>query len=551
MRVSAVSSWGHRARAAWAEASAGARVARKLGRDAVLRPGAVAAALREGVRGRGIPSWLRFHAANTPDRIALTAKDRDLTFADLDREVEAVARGWLEAGLRRGDAVLLLLRNRPELVVAQLAAARLGNRVVSGSWRSTPRELAHLAEHSRARGIVLETTLVPAWSTVGPNPRSAGRVYTVGGPSDDGDTAPFAALRHAAPASARPMRDATLRASVVMYTSGTTGVPKGAVRRLDRGTAAPMVALFDRTTLGLGQTHITVCPLHHATAMGFSTLALGLGGRVVLLEGPFDPGRFFEAMARHPGAHTAVVPVMLRGLVTFAEGAASSSLARPRAIFCGGAPLPGPLARRAIAAFGPILFNFYGATETALVSLADSHDLLAAPGTIGRALPGNEVRLLGPDGREVPDGEVGELFVRSDNLVDGYDRDRAATAAAMRDGFFSVGDLARRDARGYLFLEGRRHDVIISGGVNVYPREVEMVLTGHPAVVEAAVIGVADEVWGERVHAVVVTRTAVTEEALLTHCRGQLAGPKRPRSVSFCAALPRTPTGKIRRSDLL
>jgi fatty-acyl-CoA synthase len=223
-----------------------------------------------------------------------------------------------------------------------------------------------------------------------------------------------------------------------------------------------------------------------------------------------------------------------------------------RAVFTGGAPLPAPVGSDFMDAFGEILFNFYGATETGLVTLAKPADLRSAPGTIGCALPGNEIRLLSDDRRDVAPGEVGELFVKNKLLVAGYHADEEATRASMVDGFFSVGDLARIDRAGRYFIEGRKRDMIISGGVNVYPAEVESALERHPDVAEVAVVGVQDREWGERVRAFVVRRPGahVDEAALKLFARERLSGAKVPRDFVFLDALPRNPTGKVLKREL-
>ncbi len=529
-------------------ARVGLRVGRQTGILAALQPRGLVTAAKDVLRTRSVPSWFRFHAANTPHRTALVYGAKRWSYFELDEIIDRVARGLRQAGIGRGDGVLVLAKNTPELIFAQAASARLGAAAVCASWRSTTREVEYLLEHSGARAVVLDASVTGVVEPLLPRPQLGDRVYVVG--DDPVGFTPFAALLETA-ADDDPLADATGDAAVVIYTSGTTGKPKGAVRRFDAGSAYPVLSFFDRTPLAMGQTHLTVCPLYHSTAFGFTTLAFVLGSQVVLLEGGFDEARFLEAVAEHRVAHTAVVPTMLQRLLTHVERhGGAESLASLRAVFSGGAPLSGPLARRAIETLGPVLYNFYGATETALVSLADSADLLAAPGTIGRVLPGNEVRLLDDGGREVSAGEVGELFVRSGNLVAGYHRDPGATAASMREGFFSVGDLARRDPRGYLFLEGRKRDMIISGGVNVYPPEVEAVLLEHPAVAEAAVVGIDDPDWGERVHAFVVRAGVVSVDELLAHARQSLAGPKRPRGVTFVDAMPRNPTGKILKREL-
>jgi fatty-acyl-CoA synthase len=203
-------------------------------------------------------------------------------------------------------------------------------------------------------------------------------------------------------------------------------------------------------------------------------------------------------------------------------------------------------------AFGDVLYNFYGATETGLVTLAKPADLRAAPGTIGKAVPGHEIRLFGEDKRDVPEGNVGELYARNKFLVAGYHKDAGATHDSMLDGFFSVGDLARRDRDGNYFIEGRKRDMVISGGVNVYPAEVEGVLEQHPAIAEVAVVGVPDREWGERVRAFVVLRAGmrIDEGDLKTFVRERLAGPKVPRDFVFLDALPRNPTGKVLKREL-
>jgi fatty-acyl-CoA synthase len=202
--------------------------------------------------------------------------------------------------------------------------------------------------------------------------------------------------------------------------------------------------------------------------------------------------------------------------------------------------------------FGPVLWNFYGATETGLVTLAGPGDHVSRPGTIGRALRGNEIRLLDDEGRAVARGEVGELYARNSTLISGYHNNEEATRSSQRDGFFSVGDLGRVDQDGYYYLESRKHDMVISGGVNIYPREIEDHLHTHPAIVDAAVVGVPDPEWGETLRAFVVLRDGadLTEAEVIDYCRQALADFKRPRKVTFLPELPRNPTGKVLKREL-
>jgi fatty-acyl-CoA synthase len=298
--------------------------------------------------------------------------------------------------------------------------------------------------------------------------------------------------------------------------------------------------------------HIVTCPLYHSTAFGFMSLSHILGQTVVLMD-EFKPEPFLELVDRHGATTSAVVPTMLQRVMDLPADTRKKHDARTlRAIFSGGAPLPASLAIEFMDVYGDVLFNFYGATETGLVTLAKPADLRAAPGTIGKALPNNEIRLVGEDGKDVPEGHVGELYVKNKMLVSGYHNDDESTKQSMLNGFFSVGDLARRDASGHYFIEGRKRDMVISGGVNVYPAEIEGVLEQHPDVAEAAVIGVPDREWGERVRAFIVMKsgTAPDEGAIKLFVKERLAGPKVPRDFVFVESLPRNPTGKVLKREL-
>jgi fatty-acyl-CoA synthase len=351
-----------------------------------------------------------------------------------------------------------------------------------------------------------------------------------------------------------------------MYTSGTTGKPKGAVRKFRRDAIVPFARFIAETPMRTDDVHLVAGPLYHATALGFLSMSGLLGATGVILD-EFKPEAFLAAVERHRVTTTALVPTMLHRIMALGPRELARYDTRSlRVIFTGGAPLPGPLGTAVMDHFGDVLFNFYGATETGLVTLAKPKDLRAAPGCIGKPVPGNEIRLLDDEGRDVSPGEVGELYVRNRMLVDGYHSDPASTSSSVRDGFFTVGDLARCDGGGRYFVEGRKRDMIITGGVNVYPAEVEAAIEAHPGVAEAAVVGVGDAEWGERVRAFVVRRRGlqgtssappgrgqdeeVDEGSLKAWCRERLAGPKIPREFVFLESLPRNPTGKVLKVEL-
>ena len=298
--------------------------------------------------------------------------------------------------------------------------------------------------------------------------------------------------------------------------------------------------------------HLVVCPLYHSAAPAFVAIMQSLGATIVLMN-HFDPEGALGLIEKEKITCSLMVPTMIVRMANLPEETIkkydTSSL---RWLMSAAAPLSTEAARRFMHAFGPVLWNFYGATETGLVTLAGPHDHVNRPGTIGRALRGNQIRLLDDAGQDVSSGQVGELYARNSTLISGYHNNEEATNSAQRQGFFSVGDMGRVDDEGYYYLESRKHDMVISGGVNIYPREIEDHLHTHPAILEAAVVGVPDPEWGETLRAFVVLRggAALTELEVIDYCREKLADFKRPRKVTFLAELPRNPTGKILKREL-
>jgi len=298
--------------------------------------------------------------------------------------------------------------------------------------------------------------------------------------------------------------------------------------------------------------HLVVCPLYHSAAPAFAAMTMALGATVVL-QNHFDPKTCLDIIAAERVTCSVMVPTMLLRLTELpAKTRACYDTASLRWVMSGAAPLPTEVARRFMDAFGPILWNFYGSTETGLVTLARPSDHLSHPGTIGRRLRGNAIDVLDAVGNPVRTGEVGELVVHNSMLISGYYGHTTAPPEAERNGGFAVGDVGRVDRDGYYYLEGRKHDMVISGGVNIYPREIEDHLNTHPAILEAAVIGVPDADWGESLRAFVVVRDGhvLSETEVIDYCRAELADFKRPRKVTFVTELPRNPTGKVLKREL-
>jgi fatty-acyl-CoA synthase len=407
---------------------------------------ALATVVAPGARNPSVA--FAFHARNAPRKTALVWHDRSLTYAELNDRMNRAAPGLQRRGFRRNTSLAIMMRNRPEFLEVQGGAGRIGAASVRVSWRSTAAELMDMAQHCGAKAILFEADLWPVVEQAKKSLALGDRDFIAVGanvPGCDRYEEDFLA-----PAGAEPTidRGAAADASVVIYTSGTTGKPKGAVRKFPKDGMHAVMQFLAEAPLRADDVHLVTCPLYHSTAFGFVTFNAMLGGTAVLMD-EFRPETFLELAEKHRVTTTAVVPTLLHRVMALGPEVLGKYDCRSlRAVFTIGAPLSGPLGTSVMDQFGDILFNIYGSTETSFVTMAKPLDLRASPGCIGKVLPGNEVRLLDDDGCEVPPGAVGELFVRSKMLVAGYHDDPASTRASMRDGFFSVGDLARREAAG-------------------------------------------------------------------------------------------------------
>jgi acyl-CoA synthetase (AMP-forming)/AMP-acid ligase II len=329
------------------------------------------------------------------------------------------------------------------------------------------------------------------------------------------------------------------------YTSGTTGYPKGAYR--PKGVpASDLIQVIQAFGLSEADVHLLAGPYYQSAPNFFAGIHMLLGSTLVIMP-RFDPVEALRLIDKYRVTTTFVAPTLLLRMCDVPAGTAanydSSSL---RQIILAGAPCPYALKVKATERFGEILWEFYGATETGIVTILRPEDQLRKPGSCGQTAPGHEIRLLDNAGNPVADGTPGEFWVRNAWLAEYYKKPEA-TASNMREGFFSVGDIAYRDEEGYYYICDRRVDMIISGGVNIYPAEIETVLSAHLAVADVAVIGVPDEHWGESVKAIVALRPEMNARAdeLIAFCAERLADYKRPRSVDFVDELPRSPSGKL------
>jgi fatty-acyl-CoA synthase len=495
---------------------------------------------------KGPSAVISVHAAHHGDTEALIERGVRLTYQELDDGIDRLARAWLALGVRRGDKVALMLRNGHRYLLAQWAALRAGAAVVQIGYRLKAAEVAHILGNAEPALILHEeefaSTIAEAEELAKQKPR-CGRVSA---------PAQFDEMVESGADPSLKLEGDAQSATVMIYTSGTTGRPKGASRTFEKSLHDSVIDFLAQVGVRHDERHLVTCPLYHSAAPAFVGMTFMLGGAAILME-HFDPEEALRTIERERITSSFMVPTMLTRMAALPEEVRRRyDVSSLRWILSGAAPLPTETARRIEEWIGPKLYNFYGATETGLVTLALPGEHTKRPGTIGRALLGNEIRILDDDGREVKTGEVGEVFVRNSMLVQGYHRDREATEKAMRDGFFSVGDLGRVDRDGYYYLADRKHDMVISGGVNIYPWEIEQHLHTHPDILEAAVIGVPDAEWGESLRAFVVRRpdAAISAEEVQRFCKTTLADYKMPRSVIFLEALPRLPTGKVLKREL-
>jgi fatty-acyl-CoA synthase len=538
-------------------ARSGARIFKNAGFSETMGLGhvlALAKTARDARRGiKGGAAIIHLHALTDPLRAALVDGDFRANYGELEERVNRLTHGLRTLGLGPGERIAAFLYNGHEYLELTAALNVIGGASVNVGYRLKAGEVAYILENSGARAMLFHGDLAPVVEealTLTKNGNIARErcVAAGGAPGFRSYDDLLAGGEASAPATVAGGG----YGGVMIYTSGTTGRAKGATRDFRRMGMEPVLDFVSRFPLRRDERHLVVCPLYHSMAAAFVTMIFFVGGCSVVVR-HFEPEQILRTIERERITSITVVPTMMARILALGpEVLRKYDTSSLRWLMSGAAPLPTELARRIEDAFGPILYNFYGATETGLVTIALPGEHTARPGTIGRLINGNEVRLLDGDGRQVPDGQVGELYVRNGMMMDGYHGNQKATEDATRDGFISVGDLGYRDADGYLYLADRKTDMVISGGVNIYPWEIEQRLHEHPAVHEAAVVGIPDPEWGESLAAFIVLRegqTATGEELGLWVKEG-LADYKRPRSFAFVEALPRTPTGKVLKREL-
>ncbi len=489
---------------------------------------------------------LRDHAARAPDAPCLAFDDETLTFGELDARSSRVANALIDAGVGPGDRVAIVAKTSlvPYELVFGCAKARAV--MMPLNWRLSPREIAAILADGTPRLILLADELSPLLGEA------------VGQPDPMSIEAAYPAWRDAASA-VDPMRaHAAIDPLLLLYTSGTTGHPKGVVIT-NRNLSFAERTAREAWDFSARSVNLVAMPLFHIGGIGYGMMALSQGGKTVLLQQP-EPAAVLAVIDEHHVTHAFFVPTVIARLVDHAQeicGVATPTLER---ILYGAAPIGSTLLARAIATFGCGFSHAYGMTETAgtVITLPPEDHVTDGEHarrlrSCGRPLPWVELALVDPEsGAVVETGTVGEIRIRSGMVMTGYWRKPDETAAAITaDGWLCTGDAAYRDADGYVYIHDRYKDMIVSGGENIYPTELENVLADHPHVAEVAVIGVAHEQWGETPRAYVVARDAAPDQAaLIAFSQERLARYKCPTSVVFVETLPRNASGKILKGAL-
>jgi long-chain acyl-CoA synthetase len=490
-----------------------------------------------------------FHAAADPERVAIVCPRGDLTYGALNDRANRLVRALRRRGVGVGDAVALLCTNRLEFVEVYVATQRAGMRLTPVNWHLTGPEAGYIVGDCDAKAVIADARFADVAAGATRDVPALRARFAVGGPIEG-----FERYDDVLAAEEGSDVDDPSQGTTMLYTSGTTGRPKGVERR--DGMSVKATAGIVMHGYRDGDVHLCTGPLYHAAPLLFSlSVPLVAGVTIVVMDG-WDAARALELITEHGVTHTHMVPTMFHRLLALPDDVrANAELGSVRSVWHGAAPCPVPVKRGIIEWFGPIVNEYYSATE-GMGTFVDSRTWLEHPGTVGRPYPADQVVIGDDEGTPLPAGEVGMVWLKAATIGRfEYHGDPAKTDATYRGDYFTVGDLGYLDADGFLYLTDRSADLVISGGVNIYPAEVDAVLLEHPAVADVATIGVPSDEWGEEVKAVVELRDPSgagpeLEAELIGFCRDRLAHYKCPHSVDFVDELPRSDTGKVYRRRL-
>jgi acyl-CoA synthetase (AMP-forming)/AMP-acid ligase II len=499
------------------------------------------------------PDVLAVHAQAQPDKVAVVVDasgggtPSSTTFADLNALVNRLANGLAAAGVHDGERLVWCGPNSLEVLATIHAARKLGLVAVPLSYRFTAEEMAYVIDNSDATTVVVDAEQAPLVAQVQADLPKVRTVVVFGGPVPRGCTGwddLIAGQPDSEPALPANLSEA---GAAMIYTSGTTGKPKGALRtQTDRALVFALLGELD--LLHESSVHLTTGPLYHSGPLAFASLSHTLGAPIIVLR-KFDARRWLELVAAHRVTNTFSAPTQLKRIVSLPPDVlAAADLSSMVTLIANAAPVPYSLKEEIVAKLGDgFLYEVYGSTELGVDTVLKPADQLRKPGSCGKPYGGVEIRIVTDDGTSAPPNEPGELFVRTTLAMDGYHHTDQQLSELDDREWKSVGDVAYVDEEGFVYICDRKKDMIISGGVNIYPAEIEAVLYAHPQVLDAAVFGIPDDEWGERVHAIVQPKPGeeIDIDEVRKFVEPRLAAYKRPRDYDVREELPRTDSGKL------
>lgn len=499
---------------------------------------------------------VKAHAEATPDKVAFIENDgTTLTYHQLNSRINRLANAFLSLRIGLDDKVSVLLYNSGRILEVMNALGKIGAIPVGISYQFKADELTYVVNHSDSKAIVFSdkhAQLIASTKDRFDRISKSGYIMLdarQGMPFSH--THDFESLIESAEDSEPEGGQSHGISSSLVYTSGTTGRPKGVLKKSSK--RLNLLLTFSKCfDLCHDDVELIVCPLYHAAPYASAQMAV-LFGNTVLLMAHFDPSETLKTIEEHHVTSCFMVPTQLNRILNLpVEESSRFDVSSLRRIVVSAAPFPFPLKRRCVEFFGKVFYEYLGSTETSLISLLYPSEHLKKPGSCGKLGPGVDVLILDEEGRQVPVGEVGEIFVKSEAMLDCYYKDPEATENGYRNGYFSVGDVGRLDEEGYLYITDRKVDMIILGGVNVYPVEIEECLYQHRKIYDVAIIGVPDEEWGERLVAFVklIEGEEMTAQEVQDYVNENLAGFKIPREVYFPKELPYNVIGKLLKRKL-
>lgn len=488
-----------------------------------------------------IGGMLASTACQLPGKIAVICDDRQITYQELNARVNQLAHGFLHSGMDNHSRIAIFMHNSVELVEIYCALAKAGIVGIPLNVRLTVPELCYMIEHSDATTLILGEEFKSTLNQLRPRLKKVEHFITVGNDLHHNQSSQEPDI------SVKPDDE-----SFIIYTSGTTGKPKGVVlthnnhmwNTINYTIAYPMEA---------SDVELALTPMFHSSTLGRIFTYIFTGATFITSK-RFDPLQAMELIRTHKVTSITQTPTMYAALLNL-KAKDSYHTETVKRVVTGAAPVS-PDMKGEIAQMFPHagMFDLYGLTEASpgltILKPSDPPDKIAS---VGKPMMSVEVKIVGDDGKKLPSGKTGDIVCRGPNVMKGYYNDAASTQEVLRDGWLYTGDLGMVDGDGYLYLTGRKKELIISGGENIYPAEIEALLQQHPSILEAAVIGVPDEYWGESVKAIVVTKPGkiIDEQEVIDYCKSRLASYKKPTSVAFIDALPKNAAGKVMKDELL